>query len=221
LADLRGIVADYSATPAAAEASLLSADLLEKMNRIDDAMAALVEFDSRFAGDRRVAESKLRRALMLARTRQPKAEVLSRALLADVVRDYPGTPQALQALAIKMKVETDRRELKELDPVLKVEVPAVMVTLRSITEQFPTHPQSIVAYNRLATMYADMNKWAEAAQVLEGLGANHQGNPMEVWFRLGEIYERRLNDAARARAAYAKVPNDSPRYGDAQRRLRR
>jgi serine/threonine protein kinase/outer membrane protein assembly factor BamD (BamD/ComL family) len=221
LADLRGIVSDYGTSPVAAEASLLSADLLEKMNRIDDAMAALVEFDSRFAGDRRVAESKLRRAVMLGRTRQPKADVLARTLLAEVVRDFPGTPQSLQALAIKMKVETDRRELREIDPVLKVEVPAVMVTLRTITEQFPTHPQAVVAYNRLATMYADMNKWAEAAQVLEAMGANHQGNPMEVWFRLGEIYDRRLNDQARARVAYAKVPKDSPRYGDAQRRLRR
>jgi len=191
------------------------------MNRIDDAMAALVEFDSRFAGDRRVAESKLRRALLLARTRQPKADVLSRSLLNEVVRDYPGTPQSLQALALKMKVETDRRELKEMDPVLKVEVPAVMVTLRAITEQFPTHPQSIIAYNRLATMYADMNKWSEAAQVLESLGANYQGNPMEVWFRLGEIYERRLNETLKAKVAFAKVPKDSPRYGDAQRRLRR
>ena len=145
LADLRAIVAEYSATPAAAEAALLTADLLEKMNRIDDAMAALVEFDSRFAGDRRIAETKLRRALMLGRTRQPRAELMSRALLNDVVRDFPGTPQALQALAIKMKLESDRREIKDIDPVLKTEVPAIMVTLRSIIEQFPTHPQSIVA----------------------------------------------------------------------------
>ncbi|MGH9386677.1 MAG: protein kinase domain-containing protein [Vicinamibacterales bacterium] len=221
LADLREIVADYTATPAAAEASLLTANLLEKMNRIDDAMAALVEFDSRFAGDRRVVESKMRRALMLGRTRQPKAELMSRALLNEVVRDFPGTPQALQALAIKMKVESDRREIKDIDPVLKTEVPAIMVTLRSITEQFPTHPQSIVAYNRLATMYADMNRWAEAANVLESLGENFPGNPMEVWFRLGEIYERRLNDPLKSKDAYARVPKESPRYGDAQRRLRR
>jgi hypothetical protein len=44
---------------------------------------------------------------------------------------------------------------------------------------------------------------------------------MEVWFRLGELYERRLNDPAKARAAYAKVPPPSTRYGDAQRRLTR
>ena len=97
LSDLREIVADYSSTPAAAEASLLTADLLEKMNRIDNTMAALVEFDSRFAGDRRVAESELRRAVLLGRTRQPKADVLSRTLLNEVVRDFPGTPNAAGA----------------------------------------------------------------------------------------------------------------------------
>ena len=44
---------------------------------------------------------------------------------------------------------------------------------------------------------------------------------MEVWFRLGEIYERRLNDPAKAREAYAKVPQASSRYAEAQRRLTR
>jgi len=45
------------------------------------------------------------------------------------------------------------------------------------------------------------------------------GNPVDVWWRLGEIYERRLNDPAKAREAYAKVPQGSPRYGDAQKKL--
>ena len=34
--------------------------------------------------------------------------------------------------------------------------------------------------------------------MLEDLGARFAGNPMDVWFRLGEIYERRLNDPAKA-----------------------
>ena len=42
---------------------------------------------------------------------------------------------------------------------------------------------------------------------------------MDSWFRLGEIYERRLNDPAKAREAYAKVPPASPRYNDAQKKL--
>ena len=44
----------------------------------------------------------------------------------------------------------------------------------------------------------------------------------EAWpllgFRAGEIYERRLRDKEKARAAYAQVPAASPRYKDAQKR---
>ena len=39
-----------------------------------------------------------------------------------------------------------------------------------------------------------MNRHAEAAQVLEDSARSFPDNPMDVWFRLGEIYERRLND---------------------------
>ena len=74
--------------------------------------------------------------------------------------------------------------------------------------------------NRLAMTLSQMNRHQDAAQVLEELGARG-GNPMDVWFRLGEIYERRLNDQVKAKEAYAKVPSDSPRYQDAQRKLTR
>ena len=94
-----------------------------------------------------------------------------------------------------------------------------MVTLRQIIEQFPDEPQTIPARNRLAMMLTQMNRHADAAQVLEEM-ATHGDNPMDVWFRLGEIYERRLNDMAKARDSYAKVPPGSPRYADAQKKLR-
>jgi hypothetical protein len=62
-----------------------------------------------------------------------------------------------------------------------------------------------------------------AAEVLEELGARTGtgGNPGEVFFRLGEMYERRLKDPVRAKDAYAKVPQGSPRYNEAQLRLKR
>ena len=106
-----------------------------------------------------------------------------------------------------------------VDPVTKQQVPAAIVTLRMIIDQFPDAPQTIPARNRLAMMLMDMNKYADAADVLEELG-KHGDNPMDVWFRLGEIYERRLNDMAKARDSYAKVPPGSPRYADAQKKLR-
>jgi len=221
LADLRQIIVDYPGSRAGAEASLLAAELHEKAGRVDDAMAALVEFESRFAGDRRAADSKLRRSMMLGRVRQPRAQIQSRELLGEVAREFPGTPQANAALNTKLKIENDRKDLKEIDPVLKIEVPAVIVTLRTIIAQFPDAPQAMAARNRLAMMLSGMNRHAEAAQVLEDLGARFPGNPMDVWFRLGEIYERRLNDPARAKEAYAKVPQGSARYAEAQRRLTR
>lgn len=221
LADLKQITADYPGSRASADAMLLMADLHERAGRVDETMAALVEFESRYAGDRRTADTKLRRAMMLGRIRQPRAQLQSRELLGDIAREFPGTPQAAAALSTKLKIETDRRELKEIDPVMKIEVPAVMVTLRTVIEQFPEAPQSMPARNRLAAMLGQMDRHQEAAAVLEDLGARFPGNPMEVWFRLGEIYERRLNDPVKAKEAFAKVPQDSARYADAQRRLNR
>jgi hypothetical protein len=55
--------------------------------------------------------------------------------------------------------------------------------------------------------------------VLEELGARNPSAPNDLYFRLGEIYERRLKDPVKAKAAYAKVPAGSPRYNDAQKKV--
>ena len=105
--------------------------------------------------------------------------------------------------------------------MLQVEVPALLVTLRMISDQFPGEAQTMVALNQLALGYEDMNQYQAAAEVWEHMAAQFPGNPVEVWFRLGELYERRLRNAEKARAAYEKVPPDTPRYKDAQQRLKR
>ncbi len=220
LNDLKQIINDFPGSRPAAEAAFLAAEIHEKSGRLDDAMAAYVEFESRFNGDRRIADAKLRRSTILARNRQPKAQAMSMQLLNEVARDFPGSPQAQIALQTKMKIETDRRDLRVVDPVLNVEVPAIVLTLRQMIEQFPDTPQAMAARNRLAMTYSQMNRHAEAAAMLEEMGARGD-NPMDVWFRLGEIYERRLNNQEKAQEAYAKVPQGSPRYNDAQRKLRR
>ena len=221
LADLRQIIIEYPGSRAGAEASLIAAELHEKLGRLDDAMASYVEFESRFKGDRRAADSKMRRAGILGRMRNPRAVQQSRELLNDVVQEFPGTPQAQQALQTKLRIETDRKDFREIDPVLKVEVPSVMVTLRTYIAQFPDGTQSMVARNRLAVMLAQINRHADAAQLLEDLATRFPNNPMDAWFRVGEIYERRLKDPVKAKEAYAKVPPGSARYGDAQQRLKR
>jgi TolA-binding protein len=102
-------------------------------------------------------------------------------------------------------------------------VPAVIPTLREIIAQFPESAPAMAARMRLATLLEDMDKHKEAAEVFEEIGARAGGvnNPGDVFFRLGELYERRLKDPGRAKDAYAKVPQSSPRYNEAQRRLKR
>ncbi len=223
LIDLRQIILEYPQSAAAAEAAFISADIHEKAGRDDDAMAAFVEFESRFSRDRRAPESKLRRALILSRRSQAEFQTQARELYGQVARDYPGTGHAQIALQQKLRLETGQRNLRAVDPVLKIQVPAVIPTLREIITQFPDSPQAMAARIRLATMLEDLDRHKEAAAVLEELGARADAgsNPGEVFFRLGEIYERRLKDPVRAKDAYAKVPQDSPRYNEAQRRLKR
>ena len=221
VADLRQIVVDYPRSEIAVEASFLAAETLEEAGRVDDAMAVYVEFDRRFAGNQRVAQSKLRRARLLQNAKAQPRQTEGYQLLGEIARDFPGTPESRSALQAKRQIEAQRKQLKGVDPVLQVEVPALLVTLRMISDQFPGESQTMVALNQLALGYEDMNQYQAAAEVWEHMAAQFPGNPAEVWFRLGELYERRLRNAEKARAAYEKVPPDSPRYKDAQQRLKR
>jgi tetratricopeptide (TPR) repeat protein len=218
LADLRQILADFPGTATAIGASYMSAYILEQLGRDDEAIAAHEEFVRRNPSDPRAAASLQRTVELIARSRRPNREAVARDLLSQVISNYPRTPLALQALLIRMKTDTDRRQ-RELDPVLGIQVPAALPTLRSLTEQFPTHPTSMMAFNRLASFYEDLDQYQRQAQALSDLGANFPNNPYDSWYRLGEVYERRLKDPARASEAYAKVPQSSSRYRDAQRKL--
>jgi tetratricopeptide (TPR) repeat protein len=218
LTDLRQIVSDFPSSPAAVGASFLSAEVLEKLGRVDDAITAHEEFARRFGSDSRAAASKLRVAELVARSRRPNREAAVRDLLTEVFTTYPRTPQAYQALQMKLKLDGDRRQ-RVMDPLFGLQVPAVLPTLRALTEQFPNSPGSMIAFNRLAGYYHDVDLYEPEARALADLGTHFPANPYESWWRLGELYERRLKDPARAREAYAKVPPTSSRYRDAQRRL--
>jgi TolA-binding protein len=184
-------------------------------------MAAFVEFEQRFAKDRRAAESKLRRAQILARRTDEPSQLRARQLMGDVAREFSGTPHAQLALNLKLRLETERKNIRDTDPVLKTEVPAVMVTLREFIYQFPDTPQAMAYRNRLVSMLTEMNRHEDAARVLEDLANRAGANAPELWFRLGDIHERRLKNLDKAREAYAKVPQSSPRYNEAQRRMKR
>jgi TolA-binding protein len=219
LTDLRQIIIDFPGSRTAAEAAFLAGETHEKAGRTEDAMAAYLEFESRFGSDRRAADAKLRRAGMLGRQRPAAAQAKSLELLGEVARQYPGTPQAQSALQTKLRVETERRNLRAIDPVTKIDGPAYIATLRTIIDQFQNTPQAMIARNRLSLALVDLDRWNDAVAVLEEMAAKNE-NPNETYFRLAEIYERRLKNYDKAIENYAKVPAGAQRYNDAQRKLK-
>ncbi len=220
VADLRALVSEFPGTAVAANASYLVAETFTRLGRADDAMAAHVEFASRFASDPRVAESQFALGELTLKSRQPTRDESARELFGRAAAAAPGTPLALRALQNKIGIE-DRRRLKTRESATGREVPASLATLRELAEQFPSAPQAMLALYRLGAGYADVDQWELAARSWTDLATRFPGNPHDAWWLLGELYERRLRDNERAQAAYAQVPATSKRYQDAQRKLSR
>ena len=220
LADLRAIVSDFPSTTIAADAAFLAADTLAGAGRIEDAMAAHVEFANRFGNDRRLAESQVALGDLTLKSRQPNRDDAARAAYGRAATAAPGTPVALKALQAKFAIE-DRRKIKERDPSLGKDLPASFATLRALADQFQTSPHGMLALYRLGNGYADEDQYEMAARAWTDLATRYPENPHDAWYLLGELYERRLKDPAKAQAAYAQVPQASRRYQDAQRKLKR
>ncbi len=183
-------------------------------------MAAHVEFENRFGSDPRLAESQLALADLTLKSRQPNREEAARAIYGRAAAAAPGTTTALRALQAKIGIE-ERRRLKERDAAVGKDMPASLLTMRMLADQFPTSPQRMLALYRLGSGYADNDQWEMAARAWTDLATRYPDNPNDAWWLLGELYERRLRDNERAQAAYAQVPSSSKRYQDAQRKLRR
>jgi TolA-binding protein len=221
IADLRAIVSEYPATSVAADASFLAADTLTRLGRADDAMAAHLEFANRFGSDARLADSQVTLADLTLKSRQPNREDAARVIYGRAAAAAtPGSPTALRALQAKAGIE-ERRRVRERDATLGRDVPAHLHTLRQLADQFSTSPHGMLALNRLAAGWSDLDQWEMAAAAYTDLATRYPANPHDAWWLLGELYERRLRDDARAKAAYAQVPSSSKRYQDAQRKLSR
>jgi TolA-binding protein len=220
VADLRAIVTEFPGTTVAADAAFLAADALTRAGRTDDAMAAHVEFENRFANDSRLAESQLALADLTLKSRRPNREDAAREAYGRAAAAAPGTDTALRALQARIAIE-ERRKLKERDAAVGKDMPASFATLRTLADQFPASPHGMLALYRLGAGYADNDQWEMAARAWTDLANRYPDNPNDAWWLLGELYERRLRDNTRAQAAYAQVPQSSKRYQDAQRKLRR
>ena len=219
LADLEDDHGDTPRSPAAPAAYLLMGQVYEQQSRPDDAMAAYVELRSRHAGGEAAAEATYRLAQLTFRSKRPDRAKSARDLLGAIPLEHPASVWAPRALAAKAALEA-REKIKEPDSVLGAKAPAAVATNRTLTERYPSAPESELALWQLGEAYDDLERYNLAAAAFETLAARFPLTRYDAWWRAAEIYDRRLKNKDAARAAYGRVPSRSPNYRDAQRRLR-
>jgi serine/threonine protein kinase len=144
----------------------------------------------------------------------------ARKRFATIAASYSQSSWFVPAMTAKINLE-DRGRLREFDAVAGVQVPASLLTRRLLAERAPKHPSSEAALWWLGEAYDDLHLYQLAAEAFSQLGARFPNTRYDAWFKAGELYERRLNNKAEARAAYLKVPSVSRHYKDAQNRSQR
>jgi hypothetical protein len=115
----------------------------------------------------------------------------------------------------------ERLRQRLFDSKVGTSVPAALVSYRTLVDDYPASEGQELALGRLAGMYEDLKRPELEAQALHTLAVRIPQNDKDAAWRAGEIYEKKLKDATRARELYAMVPEISPHYRDAQKKLQR
>jgi TolA-binding protein len=153
------------------------------------------------------------------RSKRPQKQHESRQLLAQVVSNYPHSSWAPRALMARAELE-ERERFYERDDELATSVPSALVTYRQIATQYAGAAMAETALWKLGRAYVDIKRYDLAAKTFADLAIRYPETRFDAWFAAAELYDKRLNDEANARGAYARVPSSSPRFRDAQKRLR-
>ena len=218
LTGLQSALGERPTSPSASQARLLIARIYDRQGRTDAALAAYADLRATYPKDPASADALLRMADLVQKTRQPDRTRLARSYLDQIVANFPTTSVAPLALAQRAAIE-EREDLKVTDPVLQRVVPAALVSYRQLTEAYPQAAPAEAAFIRLARFYDDMKRYDLQAQALTALGSSFPKTRHDAWWEAGEVYERRLRDAAKAKDAYSRVPATSRRYRDAQKKV--
>jgi serine/threonine protein kinase/outer membrane protein assembly factor BamD (BamD/ComL family) len=218
LTDLQSALGKRPTSPNAAQARLLIARIYDRQGRTDAALAAYADLRTTYPRDSASADALLRMADLVQQTRRPDRTRVARSYLDEIVANFSTTNAAPQALAQRAVIE-DRENAKVTDPVLQRVVPAALVSCRQLTESYPQSAHAEAAFIRLARYYDDMKRYDLQAQALVALGSSFPRTRHDAWWEAGEVFERRLRDAAKAKDAYSRVPTTSRRYRDAQKKV--
>jgi tetratricopeptide (TPR) repeat protein/predicted Ser/Thr protein kinase len=219
LADLKGLVERDPTSANAAGAYLLIGTIQERQERPQDAMATYVELKSKFRTAPSAAEATYRLGQLTLTSKRDDRERAAMALFDEVATLAPKSSWAPRAIAQKAALE-ERVKVRVVDPQLGTSVPAALVSYRTIVEKYPDSEGAEASFDRLARGYEDLKRYELAAQTLQSLAARFPNNGRDAAWRAAELYEKKLKDPAKARAAYSLVPSTSDHYNAAQKRSR-
>ena len=220
LADLKGIIERQPSSPSLPAVYLLAAGIHERLGHADDAMAAYVELRNKFPSSSAAGEGTFMMANLLLQSKRDGQQTAARDLLEKIPAEFRGTPWAPRALMLKASLE-ERARLRVFDPQVETSVPAALVSYRILAEQYPNAEGVDTALWKLSEMYDDLKRYELAARALDDLGARFPKNSRDAAWRAGELYAKRVKNAEKARAAYARVPATSSHYKDAQKNAQR
>ena len=219
LVTLQGIVAKEGVGETATEAYFLMASVHERQGRIEDAMATYLEFAHRYREDARAPEALFLMAQNTLRTKRATKEADARELLGKVASSYPQSSWAPRALMMRGELE-ERQQFYERDDVLAMSVPSALITYRQVVTQYGTTSAAESALWKLGQLYVGVKQYRLAAAAFADLAERYPGTEFDAWYAAAELYDKRLNEMVSARAAYTRVPPSSPRFREAQKRLR-
>jgi TolA-binding protein/tRNA A-37 threonylcarbamoyl transferase component Bud32 len=220
LATLKGITAREGVGGIATDAYFLMASIEERQGKIEDAMATYLEIVNRYRDHPRAPEALYLMAQSTLRTRRTDKEAEARLLYDQVASSYARSAWAPRALLARGELES-RQKLFQRDDVLATSVPTALITYRRLVTQYPGSPAAEVGLWKLGQLYVEIKRYNLAVQAFADLATVYPTTEHDAWFAAAELYDKRLNDEASAQTAYRRVPPSSPRFQDAQKRLRR
>jgi TolA-binding protein/predicted Ser/Thr protein kinase len=218
LATLEGLISDNPKSPVVPDAYLLTAEIKHATHQDEEAMATYVEVRTRFPKDPRAAEAGFRLGQLQAASGDRGHQDAARQAYREVASEFPQSAWAIRALVAEADLEQDKG-LYQRDDRLATSVPAALVTLRQLVELAPDAPETEKAFWDLGEIYEKIKRYDLAAQAFTDLGTRFRQTRYDAWWRAGQLYDKRLDQDAKAVEAYQRVPDKSPHSDEAKKRI--
>jgi len=218
LGDIDDLIAKHGSAAGLAEAYLLKGQIQQSQKMLDEALATYVETQTRFPRSASAAEAQYRQARLTVELGGKDRLRQGLKVAKDLVASQGRSAWAPKALLLAADVQ-EKLKLQVRDSQLNATVPAALESYRQLATSYPRDPGSEKALWALGEIYEDIKKFDLAIESFEKLARTFPKTKYDAWWRSARIYDRKLDDNAKATEAYRKVPSNSPEFADAQKRI--